>query len=203
MSLDTNTNIKYESVWLRCKLENEILKEAKNLEKWPKMITLRPKNVIFERFWPVSKFYFPACSTLSMMLIIRTVHFFEKFDSWLTPGLPVTWHIQLCLSHLFRGHGRPRIWFHEKHTGPTYTVTRDASMFRTRNQIRGAVSPKQVGKAQLDMLSINTLGISCKMNFGGLLYGCFFLGVINCAESDSGVKTIKFLRYDLSKPVLT
>ena len=24
------------------------------------------KNVIFDRFWPVSKFYFPACSTLIM-----------------------------------------------------------------------------------------------------------------------------------------
>ena len=32
-----------------------------------KMIILRPKNVIFERFRPLSKFYFPACSTLLMM----------------------------------------------------------------------------------------------------------------------------------------
>ena len=47
-------------------MENEILKEAKNLEKLPKMVILRPKNVIFERFWPVSKFHFPACSTLSI-----------------------------------------------------------------------------------------------------------------------------------------
>ena len=30
------------------------------------MIILKPKNVIFERFWPLSKFYFPACSTLDM-----------------------------------------------------------------------------------------------------------------------------------------
>ena len=50
-------------------------------------------------------------------------------------------HIQLRLSHLFRAFGRPRISFHEKHNGPTYTVTRDASMFCTRNQIRGRPSP--------------------------------------------------------------
>ena len=28
------------------------------------MIILRPKNVIFERLWLLSKFHFPACSTL-------------------------------------------------------------------------------------------------------------------------------------------
>ena len=28
------------------------------------MIILRPKNVIFERFWPFSKFHFPACTIL-------------------------------------------------------------------------------------------------------------------------------------------
>ena len=33
------------------------------------MIILRPKNVTFERFWPLSKFHFPACSTLNMTLI--------------------------------------------------------------------------------------------------------------------------------------
>ena len=49
-----------------CKLENEILKEAKNRKKLPKMILLRPENVIFERFWPLSKFNFLACSTLVM-----------------------------------------------------------------------------------------------------------------------------------------
>jgi len=42
------------------------LKEAKNLEKSPKMIILRPKNVIFDRFWPLSKCHFPAGSTLIM-----------------------------------------------------------------------------------------------------------------------------------------
>ena len=47
-----------------CKLENEILKEVKNLEKWQKMIILRQENVIFEPFWPFSKFHFPACATL-------------------------------------------------------------------------------------------------------------------------------------------
>ena len=31
------------------------------------MIILRPKNVIFERFWPFSKFYFPACRTLNII----------------------------------------------------------------------------------------------------------------------------------------
>ena len=30
------------------------------------MIILRPKNIIFEGFWPLSKFHFTACSTLSM-----------------------------------------------------------------------------------------------------------------------------------------
>ena len=30
------------------------------------MIILRPKNVIFKRFWPLSKFHFPACSTLDI-----------------------------------------------------------------------------------------------------------------------------------------
>ena len=50
-----------------CKLKNEILKKAKNVEKWPKMIILRPKNVIFERFWPLSKLHFSACSTLPMI----------------------------------------------------------------------------------------------------------------------------------------
>ena len=65
-----------------CKLENEILKEAKNVEKWPKMIILRPKNVNFPRFWPFSKFHFSACSTLIMseyksrysIWFCRTVH---------------------------------------------------------------------------------------------------------------------------------
>ena len=28
---------------------------------------LRPKNVIFEPFWPFSKFHFPACATLFIM----------------------------------------------------------------------------------------------------------------------------------------
>ena len=38
------------------------------------MIILRPKNVNFERFWPLSKFHFPACSTLAM------THFFYFYD---------------------------------------------------------------------------------------------------------------------------
>ena len=29
-----------------------------------KNVILRPKNVIFERFWHLSKFHFPACNTL-------------------------------------------------------------------------------------------------------------------------------------------
>ena len=33
------------------------------------MIILRPKNVFFERFGPLSKFHFPGCSTLSMTLM--------------------------------------------------------------------------------------------------------------------------------------
>ena len=60
--------MKIRDVWLGCcKLENKILKEAKNLNKSPKMIILTPKNVIFDRFWPVSTFHFPACSTLCMI----------------------------------------------------------------------------------------------------------------------------------------
>ena len=34
------------------------------------MIILRPKNVIFERFWPLSKFDFLACSTLYTMKVL-------------------------------------------------------------------------------------------------------------------------------------
>ena len=30
------------------------------------MIIFRLKNVIFESFWPLPKFHFPACSTLDM-----------------------------------------------------------------------------------------------------------------------------------------
>ena len=47
----------------------KFLKEAKNLEKLPKMIILRPEIVIFERFSPPSKFHFPACSTLYIINI--------------------------------------------------------------------------------------------------------------------------------------
>ena len=66
-SYDLGQNRKTFGTYLGCcKLENEILKEAKNREKWPKMIISRPKNVIFERFWPLSKFHFPACSTLNI-----------------------------------------------------------------------------------------------------------------------------------------
>ena len=54
-----------------CKLENEILKEAENLEKWPKIMILRPKNVIDERFWLLSKFNFSACSTLIIIQVSR------------------------------------------------------------------------------------------------------------------------------------
>ena len=58
-------------IWVGCcKLETEILKEAKQFEKWPKMIILRHKNVILERFWPLLKFHFLACSTLDMSHII-------------------------------------------------------------------------------------------------------------------------------------
>ena len=69
------------NLWLGCcKLENEILKKAENLEKWPKIIILRPKNVIFERFWPFSKFHFPACSTLPMTLQLFKID--KKIDTW-------------------------------------------------------------------------------------------------------------------------
>ena len=38
------------------------------------MIILRPKNVIFERFWPFSKFHFPACSTLHILQLKDEIH---------------------------------------------------------------------------------------------------------------------------------
>ena len=37
---------------------------------------LRPKNVIFERFWPFSKFHFLACSTL--VIGYNNVKIFDK-----------------------------------------------------------------------------------------------------------------------------
>ena len=43
------------------------------------MIILRPKNVIFERFWPLSKFHFPACSTL--VINERFLSFYEMFQN--------------------------------------------------------------------------------------------------------------------------
>ena len=41
-----------------------------------KMIILRPKKVIFERFWLFSKYHFPACSTL----VITTFQFELRID---------------------------------------------------------------------------------------------------------------------------
>ena len=35
------------------------------------MIIKRPKNLIFKRFGSLSKFHFPACSTLAMSSYIR------------------------------------------------------------------------------------------------------------------------------------
>ena len=82
-------------------LENEILKEDKNLEKWPKMNILRPKNVIYERIWPLSKFHFPACSTLnitnSILLIDKIDKMFPtaklvQISPWLSsPATPPNW----------------------------------------------------------------------------------------------------------------
>ena len=37
------------------------------------MIIWRPKNVIFERFWPFSKFHFPACNTLVILETFLTL----------------------------------------------------------------------------------------------------------------------------------
>ena len=39
------------------------------------MIILKPKNVIFEGFWPLSKFHFQACSTL---IIIQYYQYFQS-----------------------------------------------------------------------------------------------------------------------------
>ena len=39
------------------------------------MIILRPKNVTFDRFRPLSKFHFPACSTLAII----DLHYFDSF----------------------------------------------------------------------------------------------------------------------------
>ena len=43
------------------------------------MIILRPKNVIFERFWIFPKFHFPACSTLIIVQLILNVCHDEKY----------------------------------------------------------------------------------------------------------------------------
>ena len=51
-----------------CKLENEILREAKKPEKSLKNHIFRPKNVIFDRFEPLSKVHFPAGTTLIISL---------------------------------------------------------------------------------------------------------------------------------------
>ena len=45
-------------------MENKILKEAKNAQKWHFWVSKWSFLVIFEGFLPLSKFYFPACSTL-------------------------------------------------------------------------------------------------------------------------------------------
>ena len=59
--------IRYVKLIFEC---SPILKETKNLVKWPKMIILRRENVIFERVCPLSKFHFPACSTLHIIWIL-------------------------------------------------------------------------------------------------------------------------------------
>ena len=38
------------------------------------MIILKPKNVIFERFWPLSKLHFPASSTLDIIELFCPPH---------------------------------------------------------------------------------------------------------------------------------
>ena len=78
------------------------------------MIILRPKNVIFERFWPLSKLYFSACSTLPMLqsdilktpisrlknLSLRNGLRMELKNRWQTffwhrTLLKITWHERL------------------------------------------------------------------------------------------------------------
>ena len=53
----------YRSYLGLCKLENEILKEAKKAEN----NIFRSKNVIFERFKPLSKFKFLDFTTLIIL----------------------------------------------------------------------------------------------------------------------------------------
>ena len=56
------------------------------------MIILRPKNVIFERFWPLSKFHFPACSTLVIYLSFWGVGEERKGNSLLATSCDVLLH---------------------------------------------------------------------------------------------------------------
>ena len=49
-------------------VQAKILKEAKNDKKSMESHIFLPKNVIFERFKPLSKLHSPACTTLHMKI---------------------------------------------------------------------------------------------------------------------------------------
>ena len=57
------------------------------------MIILRPKKVIFERFWPFSKFHLPACSTLVVMeygfYLPKNITKCKNYKSGLQSGLAI------------------------------------------------------------------------------------------------------------------
>ena len=62
------------------------------------MIILRPKNVIFERFWPFSKFHFPACSTLAISMLTYFIINSVKLNIWRLVVEHVCMESQICLS---------------------------------------------------------------------------------------------------------
>ena len=68
------------------------------------MIILRPKNIILGRFWPLSKFHFPACSTLPMYAILSLFVFYcVQCVRGQRSCLPVSWThgaILDCISSL-------------------------------------------------------------------------------------------------------
>ena len=74
-----------------CKLENEILKEAKKAENH----IFRRKNHIFGRFLPPSKFHFLACTTL----VISRSSFILEFAA--SNSVEHTYIQVLTLRHLF------------------------------------------------------------------------------------------------------
>ena len=67
-----------------CGIMNRVLQAGKrNIERGEKPRKMT-KNVIFERFLPLSKFHFPACSTLIMLTEKRDDKLLEPLSGLLT-----------------------------------------------------------------------------------------------------------------------